>query len=90
MSVIGCGVRWSETKGAKFGGIHERILEVRQWRAHEHAADRPSGLEDWYRVNGLCFACQAYGTDPSPTGWDGEVPLFSDCEVCGGTGKIGD
>jgi len=87
MPVVGCGSLWSETKGAKSGGIQPRILEIRRWREQEQNAGRPSGLEDWFRIHGLCFACKSGGTDPNPTGWDGDTPLFSDCAVCGGTGK---
>jgi hypothetical protein len=88
MSVIGHGSRWSETKGAKSEGIHKGIFEIKRWREQEHEAGRPSGLEDYFRARGLCFVCQSSGTDPRPTGRDGDTPLFSDCEVCGGTGKI--
>ena len=88
MAIIGQGVRWNETKGAASGGIHKRIFEIKQWREQEHNAGRPSGLEDWFRAHELCFACKSSGTDPSPTGWDGDFPLFSDCETCGGTGRF--
>jgi hypothetical protein len=88
MAVTGCGTRWDHTKAAKAQGIQPRLLEIKQWREQEHNAGRSSSLEDWFRAQGLCFACKAGGTDLTPTGFDGEVWLFSDCAVCGGTGKI--
>jgi hypothetical protein len=89
MAIIGHGSPWSERKGAKTGGIHPLVHEIRHWREQEYDAGRPSGLEDYFRAHGLCFACKSSGTDPNATGLDGDVRLYSDCEVCGGTGKLG-
>ena len=63
------------------------IQAVKEWREREHDAGRPSGLGDFYRAHCLCFACRASGISVSPVGWDGDVPLFAICDLCGGTGK---
>lgn len=64
------------------------IQEVKSWREGELAAGRPSGLEDFYRAHDLCFACRSKGIRLSPIDWDGDVPLYEECEACGGTGKL--
>lgn len=37
------------------------IDDVKQWRATEDGAGRPTGLEDFYRAHGLCVHCRANG-----------------------------
>jgi hypothetical protein len=79
---------------APFGlaGTLFKIQEIKSWREKEDAAGRPSGLDDFYRTQNLgysfCDACQSRGINVHPINWDGEVPLFEECQVCGGTGKI--
>jgi len=38
------------------------IQAVKEWRAQEFDAGRPSGLEDFYRAHGLCLDCRANGS----------------------------
>jgi hypothetical protein len=68
------------------------IQEIKSWREREHSAGRPSELEDFYRAQNLsytfCEACQSRGINVHPVDWDGDTPLFEQCEICGGTGKL--
>jgi hypothetical protein len=68
------------------------ILEIKTWREREQVAGRPSGLDDFYRAQHLgytfCEACQSRGINVHPVGWDGGIPLFEECEVCDGAGKL--
>lgn len=48
----------------------------------------PSGILDFYRTHAFCVACQASGAEPIPADWDGDVPLFEQCRVCIGSGKV--
>jgi hypothetical protein len=64
------------------------FARIQSWRDGEYKAGRPSGLLDFYRGNGYCIACQASGSKPFPTDWQGEVPIFEPCNVCGGSGKV--
>jgi len=64
------------------------IQEVKSWREQEHRAGRPSGLKDFYEVHHLCWACKSTGIHLSPIAFDVDVPLFIECPVCGGTGKL--
>lgn len=78
---------WSELAQERFQTYQDHLPKVRKWRERELAAGRPSGLGDYFRVHGLCFACSSTGTRLEPVGWNGETPLFEVCPVCGGTGK---
>lgn len=68
------------------------ILKIREWREQEHKAGRLSSSEDFYRTKHLgfqfCEACRSRGINVHPIDWDGETPLFEECQVCGGTGKL--
>lgn len=81
------GKPWSERAVARSREIHSKLEEFNSWREQEEWAGRPAGLEDYFRVHGFCFVCQGTGMDPRPIGWDGDVALFSECKLCGGTGK---
>jgi hypothetical protein len=61
------------------------LMAIKEWRAREHHAGRPSGLDDFFRSHGLCVACRCHGV--VLTGWDdsGES-LWEVCPVCWGTG----
>jgi len=87
MAVIGQGSRWSPMAQARYQAYTDSGPAIKQWRQQEHDADRPSGLEDYFRAHSLCFACKSTGTYLSPTGWDGEIALYIECGVCGGMGK---
>ena len=65
------------------------LLGIKEWRAQETAAGRPSGLDDFYRTHGICAACKCSGIQM--TGWDelDQVPLWTICPTCGGTGRLG-
>lgn len=64
------------------------LLAIKQWREREMAAGRLSSLNDFFRIHGICSACQCYGLQM--TGWDAEfgVPLWTVCSACGGTGRV--
>lgn len=34
---------------------------VKEWRTREHEAGCPSGLDDFFRIHGLCFECYGNG-----------------------------
>ncbi len=67
--------------GTRFG-----VAEITEWREQEQAAGRPSGLEDFYLLHGLCWVCRSRGYHPAVVGMDGNLPLFEECDACGGTG----
>jgi hypothetical protein len=71
-----------------FNPTHISFARIQAWREREYKAGRPSGLLDFYRGNGYCIACQASGSKPLPADWQGEVPIFEACHVCGGSGKV--
>src|SRR5712692_6236743 len=81
-----------ETRGRRFDEIphtslHEHgfsINAIKTWRKQKFDAGRPSRLEDFYRVHGLCFDCRCTGA--RMVGWDEEVPLWITCSTCQGTG----
>ncbi len=79
---------WSELAQTRFQAYQARLPEIKKWREQEHAAGRPSGLEDFFCAHRLCFACKTTGTRLDPVDWDGETPLFEQCPVCSGTGKL--
>jgi hypothetical protein len=65
---------------------HGHSLEtIKDWRAREYEAGRPSGLKDFYDSHGLCFECRCTGEKIA--GWDGKQYLLETCKACGGTGK---
>jgi hypothetical protein len=74
--------------GLPFGlcGTRFSVQEVTDWREQEQIADRPSGLEDFYRSHGLCWRCRSRGYDPAAVGMNGNLPLFEECDACRGTG----
>jgi hypothetical protein len=37
------------------------LSQVKEWREKEHAAGRPSGLDDFYRAHSICVACGGHG-----------------------------
>lgn len=69
--------------GTLFGG-----QQIKRWRKEEYEAGRPSGLDDFYRVQQLCSACGSRGINPHAVDRDGETLLFEECETCHGTGKL--
>ena len=79
---------WSQIASERYQELQRRLPEVKKWREQEHDAGRPSGLEDFFNVHGLCFTCKTTGTRLDPVDWDGGTPLFEECPVCGGTGKL--
>jgi hypothetical protein len=79
---------WSKLTDTRYQAFQDSAPEIKRWRTEEHKAGRPSGLEDFFRAHGLCFACKTTGTRLSPVGWDGETPLYEQCPVCGGTGTL--
>lgn len=71
------------------------IREGKEWRTREAEAGRPSGFEDFCRTKGLCSACAATGILQNENGvgfkvvaMDGDVQLYADCDICGGSGKV--
>ena len=82
------GKPYAELRSTSLSSFYS-IAEIKRWREQERAVGRPSGLEDFYRAHGLCWQCKATGVTVSPVDWDGEIGLFEQCSVCGGTGKVG-
>jgi len=78
--------RWYDLHPTKLETFGYSIHEIKAWRAQEHAAQRPSGLEDFYRAHGICWACKASSIDPHPVAFADETPLFLHCRFCQGTG----
>ena len=74
--------------GMPFGlcGARFRIQEVKDWRQQEETAGRPSGLDDFYRLQGFCWPCRSRGYNPAAVDMDGIFPLYEECKACGGTG----
>ena len=76
------------------------INSIKEWREKEGKAGRPSSLEDFYAVYGLCFNCQSHGvqmigwSEPSQAetitantfGVD-KLPVYEVCSICLGSGK---
>ena len=86
---------WNESDTRRYEDSLRKIGEVKEWRAMEVAAGRPSAFEDYCRAHGLCSACRAVGLTWNPetqgfkvVGMDGDAQLFEQCPVCGGTGKL--
>jgi hypothetical protein len=77
------------------------LQRIKEWRAIEDAAGRPSGLDDFFASHGLCFDCGACGVQM--VGWSdpiteidiqgaeeiglSQLPLYAVCQTCKGTGK---
>jgi hypothetical protein len=86
----GTGKKFNEI-GHKTTRLEEHgfsLLAIREWRERESGAGRPSSLDDFYRLHGICAACKCYGLQM--TGWDAESesPLWTICSVCGGSGRV--
>jgi hypothetical protein len=64
------------------------LIAIKEWREREAAAGRPSSLNEFYRIHGICSTCRCYGLQM--TGWDAEseVPLWTVCSASGGTGRV--
>jgi hypothetical protein len=80
---------------SRYLAAQKRWSEARDWRAKETEAGRPSTHSDFFRAHGLCPACAAAGIRLNENGvgfrtigWNGNLPLYEECEACGGTGKI--
>ena len=86
--VIRRGKRWWDLPQTNLLSAPDSFVTIRAWRECEQSAGRPSGLLDYYRAHGFCVACKASGIRLSPVDWDGDVPLYEQCEICGGTGKV--
>lgn len=64
------------------------LLGIREWRKQRSDAGLASSLGDFYRLHGIRAVCRGYGLQM--TGWDEEsqVPLWTICSNCGGTGRV--
>ena len=87
---------WDDSFTQRYLGTltQERIRKGREWRTREAEAGRPSGYEDLCRETGGCSACASTGIAMNENGvgfqvvgMKGDVQLFADCDVCGGSGK---
>ena len=89
-------------RGVSFSGEHlsrylagqKRWNEAREWRAKEAEAGRPSTYADFCRAHGLCPTCAATGVRLNENGvgfktagLNGNLPLYEQCEACGGKGR---
>lgn len=80
---------------SRYLAAQKRWNEAREWRAKEAGAGRPSSYQDFCRAHGLCPACAASGIALNKNGAgfrtigsNGSLPLYEECAVCVGTGKI--
>lgn len=80
---------------ARYLAAQRRWNEAREWRAKEAAAGRSSTWDDFCRAHGLCSACAASGIAIHDNGVGfrtvasgGGLPLYEECDACGGTGQI--
>ena len=71
------------------------LSEMKEWRAREAEAGRPSSFADLCRAFGLCVTCLGEGITYNDNGigfkvvdMDGENQLFEQCPICGGTGML--
>src|SRR5438309_2563593 len=71
------------------------LVAIKEWRKTELEAGRPSAFSDYCRAHGYCPHCHGTGIclnengmGYKAVGWDGNVELFEQCEMCGGTGKL--
>jgi hypothetical protein len=86
----GFGKRLAEIKH-KTTSLEEHgfsLLGIKKWRKVQAATGKPSALEDFFRLHGICTTCNCYGLQM--TGWDeeAEVPFWSICTACAGSGRI--
>src|SRR4051812_40226128 len=95
------GKPWQELAKAKpfanepFGlaGTLFKVEDIKRWREAEHESGRPSDLDDFFKAQHhlgytFCDGCQSRGINVHPVDWDGDVPLFEECAICQGTGRI--
>jgi hypothetical protein len=55
---------------------HGFTLEtVKEWRAQQHEAGRPSGLDDFFRAHGMCHQCAGEGRLVTGVRWRDEEGL---------------
>ena len=87
------GIPWPEVR-SKVIRKPLSLLQIKEWRVSEAAAGRSSSYEDFCRAHGLCVTCLGEGVTHNDNGvgykvvgMDGNVQLFEQCPVCGGTGK---
>jgi hypothetical protein len=71
------------------------LSEMKELRAREAEAGRPSSFADLCRAFGLCVTCLGEGITYNHNGkgfkvvgMDGENQLFEQCPICGGTGML--
>ena len=64
------------------------LIAIKRWREAQVAAGEPSSLDDFFHIYGICPTCRCYGLHM--TGWNehDEVPLWTVCPTCGGTGRV--
>jgi hypothetical protein len=86
---------WDESVGKKYRDSLTKIHEVKEWRAREATAGRPSSFEDYCLAHGLCAACRTVGLTWNAetqgfrvVGMEGDAELFEVCPICGGTGTL--
>jgi hypothetical protein len=71
------------------------LQEMKDWRTREADARRPSSFEDLCRTFGFYDTCLGEGVTRNDNGigfkvvgMDGDIQLFEQCRVCGGTGML--
>ena len=79
----------------RYLAANKRWQEARDWRAKETEAGRSSAYDDFCKAHGLCSACAASGVGRNGNGvgfkvlgWSDSLPLYEECQSCGGTGRI--
>lgn len=89
------GIPFTGESLSRYLTARKRWNEARDWQAKEIRAGRPSTYGDFCRAHGLCSACAATGVSLSDNGVgfktvdrSGNLPLYQECEACGGTGRI--
>ena len=90
------GLPWHEAR-SKLVKKSISLNEMKEWRAREAEAGRPSSFADLCRAFGLCVNCLGEGVTYNDNGVgfkvvgiDGDTRLFERCPVCGGTGMLQD
>jgi hypothetical protein len=75
--------------------IGKQLLVIKDWRAREFAAGRPSSIDDYCRAQALCPHCWGVGLARNEhgggfkgIGWDGDIRLYERCENCNATGQL--
>ena len=88
------GLPWQEAV-SKVAPKPMSLAEIKAWRTKEAAAGRPSSYAEFCRVYGLCITCLGEGLTHNENGvgfkvveMDGDIQLFEQCPVCGGTGRL--